>query len=345
MKILLLIDSTDVRNGYGRYASGLMATIKGAGHEVVFLPHLRRGWHAIGDIFRVRRAIQSVDLVHALDVYPFCIIGWLANIGIRKPLVLSMQGTYSVAPLHRWTTAWLSRRAAYSADAVTAISHYTRDQVAGAIPGLTITVINHGFWYKDFSVAHQGYGSGIVLSVGALKYRKGYHISIPAFAAAHQNNSRLRYVIVGSQRDQSYVQRLRELVRVHDISSVVEFKEHIADDELKALYARAEVFLLPSVNQADHFEGFGLVFLEAAAAGVPQVGTLNNGIADAVDEGRSGILVRQDDVQKTADALQVITANREAWEVMSVYSKKWAETHDWSHIGPHYLQIYSHLLK
>ena len=345
MRICLLIDSTDIQNGYGRYASGLIAVAREAGHEIFVPPNLRRGWRSLFDIPRLRSLIKSADVVHALDVYPFCIVAWLANIGIRKPLALSMQGTYSVAPFYQWPTAWFARRAIRSARAITAISRYTRDRVSAIVPGLDIQIINHGFWYKDFAGTHAPHGTGLIVSVGALKYRKGFHIALPAFAAAYRRAPHLRYSIVGSQGDRAYTEELKGLVREHGIEDVVDFRQGISDQELRALYARAEVFLLPSVNQGNHFEGFGLVFLEAAAAGVPAVGTLGNGIADAIDDGKSGVLVPQGDIQATADAILDVISDQQRWKSMSEHSQAWARSHDWSHIGPKYLQIYSELHK
>ncbi len=70
----------------------------------------------------------------------------------------------------------------------------------------------------------------------------------------------------------------------------IEFLTGVSDEELSCLYQSTRVFILTSVNQGRQIEGSGLVFLEAAAAGLPVIGTTGNGIEDAVKEGYNGIL-------------------------------------------------------
>jgi phosphatidylinositol alpha-1,6-mannosyltransferase len=65
-----------------------------------------------------------------------------------------------------------------------------------------------------------------------------------------------------------------------------------SDDELDGLYADADVFVLLTTDDGDEFEGFGIVFLEAAAAGLPVVATASGGVRDAVADGETGFVVR-----------------------------------------------------
>jgi phosphatidylinositol alpha-1,6-mannosyltransferase len=62
--------------------------------------------------------------------------------------------------------------------------------------------------------------------------------------------------------------------------------------------------------QRDGVEGFGIVFLEAGAVGLPVVGTWTGGIPEAVEHGRTGLLVPQDDVEGLAQALRYLSENR-----------------------------------
>ena len=73
----------------------------------------------------------------------------------------------------------------------------------------------------------------------------------------------------------------------------IEFFNRLSDEALSDLYRRAKLFILTSINEDHHFEGFGLVFLEAAAAALPVIGTFGNGIEDAVKDCYNGFLVPQ----------------------------------------------------
>jgi phosphatidylinositol alpha-1,6-mannosyltransferase len=76
------------------------------------------------------------------------------------------------------------------------------------------------------------------------------------------------------------------------------FAGHVSDEELPSLYAAADVFVMPSraLPGRDGIEGFGIVFLEAAACARAAVGARTGGIADAVVDGETGILVDPDDL-------------------------------------------------
>jgi phosphatidylinositol alpha-1,6-mannosyltransferase len=180
-----------------------------------------------------------------------------------------------------------------------------------------------------------------VLGVGALKRRKGYHIAIPAFAEVYAQFPGSRFIIVGDQRDAEYFSELRNLVAKYDLADAVEFRQDMDDADLGHLYDSATVFLLPSVNEGDHVEGFGLVFLEAAAHGVPAIGTKGNGISDAVIDGETGMLVAQENVMATAHALLTLLGDRGLRESMSRRSIEWARRNDWSTIAREYEQLYA----
>jgi glycosyltransferase involved in cell wall biosynthesis len=91
------------------------------------------------------------------------------------------------------------------------------------------------------------------------------------------------------------------------------------------------------------FEGFGIVFVEANAAGKPVVASASGGVTDAVSVGKSGVLVPEKDPQATARALLEFFENQERLKTMSQAALLWAQEHDWSRIADQYLKIYKEL--
>lgn len=351
MNICILTHNTDIRAGWGRYSDLLASSLRKRGHHIVVLTE-REGEHPIlrrrlGIFFSALRAVQyfwQADIIHALDVYPFGIIAWLANIITRKPLVITAQGTYSIAPLKNRKIGWLARAVCSSADAIIAISKYTASRILDIVPDGKITIINHGIDFSQYPPPHdRATCPHRVISVGALKWRKGYHISLEAFAIARRQMPNLEYIIVGSQRDVGYTKQLCELISKLHIADAVTFLENLSDDELGRAYSEAGLFLLTSVNQGDHFEGFGLVFLEAAAYGLPVIGTTDNGISDAISSGVNGILVPQNDIQRTADAIVSILADSHTCQKMSGESLRWAKAHDMLGVAPRYEEVYKNV--
>lgn len=350
MKICFLTQTLDPTVGYGRYAADIIAGIKNVGHDVVILkeredgyegyPILARGGGVFLAAWKARRYIKNCDIVHALDGYPYGVIAALARIGTRAKLVISAQGTYAVAPLYRWQTAALLRWAYRSARRVIAISRYTRQEILKRVSLKNLRVINHGIDLVRFFHEHQNVGEPFILSVGAVEDRKGYHISIPAFARIAREFPDLKYYIVG-RKEMWYVEQVQRLIAEERLQDRVVFLEGLSDKALADLYAAARLFVLASMNiERFHFEGFGLVYLEAAAAGTPVIGTLGSGPEDAVDNGNNGLLVPQGDVDATASAMRNILSDPSRWAAMSEAGYHWAKRHSLVDVVKRYNELY-----
>lgn len=345
MKICILTHSMDVSAGWGRYSNQLISGLRERGHDVLVLterggeyPILRRGFGMFLSAIRTIPYIRRCDVIHALDVYPFGIIVWLATRFIRRPYFVSGVGTYSVAPLKNKATSWMARAACRNAVTVLAISSHTASQMKECAPDIRIRVVNPGISIHTCTVK-VGPMSSRIISVGALKERKGYHIALEAFSRARKKLSDLTYTIIGDQRDKRYFKQLQQQAVDLGIADLVTFKQHLSEDELLKEYESAGLFLLPSINSEGHFEGFGLVFLEAASFGLPVIGTTHNGIADAVGRD-NGILVPQEDIDATTDAIVKIFSDDSQWHKMSDASIAWAGLHPSSHMIDAYERAY-----
>jgi len=352
MRILILTNSVRPDSGWGRYASDLISGLRKTGHKVVILkeendgceglPILKRGLGLFYSAFKTRMYIKNCDVIQAVDINPCAIIAWLANLGINKPLIVTALGTYSIAPFRNITTRWLAHSVCRSASSITAISGFTGEKLSALI-GCNVQVITPGIDLKKFRLNHETSEKNYVLSVGALKYRKGYHVSIPAFAKAKKKNPDLKYIIVGNQKDKNYFKQIKSLAELFNVQDSVQFLENVSREQLDELYRKAKVFVLTSVNEAYHFEGYGLVFLEAAAAGLPVIGTKGNGIEDAVKDGYNGILVNQNNVEETAMTIIEILGNENKWQTMSKNSYDWAEKNNIGQMTERFIEIYNEL--
>ena len=352
MKICFLANDLNSGAGGGRYTSELIDGVKKGGHHVVVLTEtgdapnsiLRRGFGVFSSSFKARQFLKDCDIIHALDGYPYAIIASLAGVRSHKKIVITAIGTYSVAPLYNRSSGLLLKFAYKRADKIIAISNYTKNEILKKVNLKNIEVINPGIDFNKLYAPRMVTGGKFILSVGALKHRKGYHISIPAFAEAKKTIPDLTYKIVGDQSNIGYFRHLQELAKKFNIENDIQFIQKISDEELRRLYQKASLFVLASVNEGHHFEGFGLVFCEAAAAGLPVVGTRGNGIEDAVRDGYNGILVPQNDIQGTVDAIISILSDSTKFAKMSHESYEWAKQHDLSGVIPKYLDVYEALL-
>lgn len=142
----------------------------------------------------------------------------------------------------------------------------------------------------------------VVLTVARLAPRKGHATAIRAVALLARERPRLRFVYTGA----SEVMRaeLGALAAELGVPSRVIAAGRVSEDELPVLYRLADVFaLLADEATASDVEGFGVALLEAAASGVPQVASRSGGIPEAVEDGRTGLLVPAGDPAAAARAL------------------------------------------
>ncbi|MPY92752.1 MAG: glycosyltransferase [Acidimicrobiia bacterium] len=141
----------------------------------------------------------------------------------------------------------------------------------------------------------------VVASVSRLVPRKGMDVLIRATARLRPRHPGLRVVIGGRGRDRERLGRL-----VASIGAPVSFLDFVPDADLPVLLGAADIFAMLCRTRWGGLEqeGFGIVFAEAAACGVPQVCGLSGGSADAVSDGETGLVVtRPSSVASTTAAL------------------------------------------
>jgi phosphatidyl-myo-inositol dimannoside synthase len=141
----------------------------------------------------------------------------------------------------------------------------------------------------------------VFLSVGRLQRRKGHDTVIEALAHLPVDLPPVKYVIAG---DGPHRAALEDQVRTAGLGDRVMFAGSPADDELPSYYAASDVFVLPNRDDGVDFEGFGIVFLEAAACGLPTIGGRSGGVPEAIAEDRTGLLVDGTDPRQLAAAME-----------------------------------------
>ena len=138
---------------------------------------------------------------------------------------------------------------------------------------------------KKFGV---GVDSDVVLGLSRLVPRKGFDVLIEAMAAIAKANPNAVLVIAGKGRDRKRLERLAEKT-----GAPVKFLGRVPDEDLPELFGCVDVMSMMCRNRwlGLEQEGFGIVFLEAAACGVPQVAGDSGGAAEAVADGVTGIVL------------------------------------------------------
>jgi phosphatidylinositol alpha-1,6-mannosyltransferase len=145
-------------------------------------------------------------------------------------------------------------------------------------------------------------GQTVLLTVARLVRRKGHDSVLDALAEVRRESPDVHYLVVGDGPTRGELERKAEKLGIAD---AVTFAGHVPEEELPGCYAAADLFVMVSRERASKgdVEGFGIVYLEASAAGRPVVAGRSGGVEDAVEDGVSGILVDPEDPAALVEAL------------------------------------------
>jgi glycosyltransferase involved in cell wall biosynthesis len=156
-------------------------------------------------------------------------------------------------------------------------------------------------WLADYGVGseHQ-----LVVCVARIAKRKGQLTALRAFQLLPEGlRARARLVVIG-EATASEVEYADQLRREATTGAGVILAGHRSLEEIRAVYARAQAFVLPGGADGPWVEGFGLVFLEAAAQCLPSVAGRQGGVPEAVLGEQTGLLVPPSDTGALARALE-----------------------------------------
>lgn len=173
-------------------------------------------------------------------------------------------------------------------------------------------------------------GRPLILSVGRLIRQKGHDQLLRALPPVLAEFQRAVCVIVGQGPEEA---ALRSLARTLGIGGRVRITGFVSDEDLAALYEACDLFVLLSrdLSRERKVEGFGLVFLEAAARGKPAVGGATGGVPDAVLDGVTGRLVDPDEpIQATRAILELLRDKDSAHSMGAAARKRVLEELNWS---------------
>jgi phosphatidylinositol alpha-1,6-mannosyltransferase len=321
--LALVTDAFGSSGGIAQYNRDLikaLAEIPGAG-RIIVLPRLGDGNGAALPLgvrqlkARGNRLSYSLAALHAaatLGPFDFVFCGHLhlsplaavLASGLGVPLWLQLHGCEAWDHMRR-AERWSAERATL----ITSVSRYTRRRFlslagvdpacvrvlpntvdGGFSPGVKSDVLLDRFCLR---------GKRVLLTVSRLdpnERRKGHDRVIKALPAIVTAVPNVVYLIAGHGADRA---RLEALAQSLGVADNVVFAGQIAPDELPQLYRLADLFVMPSAQ-----EGFGIVFLEAAASGLRAIGGNADGSIDALADGAIGTAIDPNDSEALVRAIK-----------------------------------------
>lgn len=184
-----------------------------------------------------------------------------------------------------------------------------------------------------------------LLTVARLVEKKGIEYGIRAVSIVCQRHPELsiQYDIVGAGPLRSY---LESLVKQLELHKKVRLLGGLTQDDVSDLMAKAHIFLLPSVTAKNgDQEGIPVSIMEAMACGMPVLSTVHSGIPELVQNGQSGFLVPERDVDALAERLEYLIEHPEIWPEMGKSGRKFVEEHyDIRKLNQKLVRIYQDLI-
>lgn len=213
------------------------------------------------------------------------------------------------------------------ADQVVAISTYTAELAAAAgVPRAKTTVIPVGVTLPPAAGPLAG-GSRVVVVARLVDAYKGHDVLLKALVPVLAAVPDAHLDIVG---DGPLAPGLRSLAVSLGVSHHVTFHGQLSDAGRDAVLDAASVFAMPSrLDEHGGGEGFGIVYLEAGARGLPVVAGNVGGATDAVVHGETGLLVDPTDPDAVAGAIVALLTDKDRARSMGEAGRRWAERHAW----------------
>jgi phosphatidylinositol alpha-1,6-mannosyltransferase len=289
----------------------------------------------------LRQAREAdVELVHALT--------WRSALPVmciprarRPPMVVHCVGAEL---LRTGGLAWLRDRVLREADALVSVSRHTAEVVHG-LCGRDSTVIPPGVDLERFrGIGRRRMRSSAsdairIVSVGRLEPRKGHGELIRAVNDVSNQGLTCRLTIIGGGSETA---RLSQLIHELTCGDLVEIVQDAEEDRLIEELAGADVFALLCRDSPGDFEGFGIAFVEAAAAGLPIVAGDSPGTMDALEGGRNAVVTRSP--REVADALARLAANERTRIEMGAAGKVFAQKFSWPAVTQQLETVYRAVL-
>lgn len=281
---------------------------------------------------RVRAAIATFrpDVVHVHE--PFAPSATLFALSAGPPVVATFHSGLDRSLLYDGAAPAL-RRAARRIAVRIAVSERAAEVARRRIGGV-FEVVPNGVDVQRFADASPAGlpGDGRrLLFVGRLHARKGFSALVDAFGGLASDHADLRLVVVGEGGERRALERLDEPVRQR-----VTMLGTVPNDEVPSIHAACEVFVAPNTGG----ESFGVVLVEAMAAGLPVVATDIPGFDEVIRDGTDGLLVPPGDAAALAAAIDRVLNDAELAERISISGRERARTFSWDAVIPRLEAIY-----
>ena len=281
---------------------------------------------------------ESFDIVHLHEpmapILPLCVLEFSKAVNVGT-FHASYKHTHLYRLSHPIIKRWHQRL-----DGSIAVSPAARRYISSAFPG-DYKIIPNGIDVDHFSgnaVPFPQYQDGKtnILFVGRLEKRKGLRYLLEAYSRLKWDLPDIRLLVVGPGNPDK---ESHQILGARGLEDVV-FLGKVSYEDLPRYYATADIFCSPATGA----ESFGIVLLEAMAAGKPLIASGIEGYAAVVDHGKQGLLFPRKDAGALANSLELLIRNPELRHKLGAKGRQVVEQYRWRHVASQVETYYQDLL-
>lgn len=263
--------------------------------------------HWLPSFLALRREIKQKEIDHIIvgQLLPLGTVTWLLSKIYRKKYSVILHGMDFSFAQKKWRKKFLGNLILKNSHSIICANSYVKylvqknlpqaTQIKTVNPGITAQNADHQI-IEDLKQKYQLENKIIMFTVSRLVKRKGQDQVITAMPEINKHVPNLQYFIAGDGPDRIYLEE-----KAKDLKNVF-FIGRITDEEKLAWLEICDFFTMPTRNIDGDFDGFGIVYLEAAIAHKSVIAGESGGVKDAVQGGLTGILVDPSSVEKIANA-------------------------------------------
>ena len=368
-----------VTGGNAAHVHGLSQALAEAGHDVVVItPSMKRSDPVLEHVGRVRVLRADIGLPHIPEDRHLAIaasanhaltqmvtdadspltgwepdivhghdwrIGWAADTIARRhrvPFILTMHGTENVRhggnlpegdPTDVHSIEWWL---AFQADRLIASTSFMVDQLVTTFelaPEQVVRVpngIDPALWAGHDRPTDR---ESLVVSWGRVQYEKGFQVLARAMTVVRHRVPDVACVIAGRG---SYLPELQTQIDVEGVSDLIELPGFLHDDALRNLVQRAGCVVLPSL-----YEPFGLVALEALAAGAPLIVARTGGLAELIVGTDAGLTFEPGNPEDLAHCVELVLRDKTLAHQLTTNARRLIQTkYAWDAIATSVVHVY-----
>ena len=266
---------------------------------------------------------EQFDIVHLHEpmapILPLCVLEFSKSVNVG-----TFHASYNRQHLYRFTSP-ITKRWQARLHGNIAVSPAARRYVNNTFPG-DYEIIPNGIDFKHFALETAPYpeyqdGKLNILFVGRLEKRKGLRYLLEAYSKLKWEQQNIRLIVVGPGNPDKESYRILSSHNLQD----VEFVGRVSYDDLPRYYASSDIFCSPATGA----ESFGIVLLEAMAAGKPVVASDIEGFRGVMTEGEQGMFVPKKDSDALAKTLGNLAKDAELRNKLGAQGRRLAEEYRW----------------